>query len=119
MTARVRAALRRHAESEPFVLGELALDYERRRVTLAGRPVKLTATEYEVLRVLSANAGRVATYRSLLRQAWKRYDGTVKPKLVHALVKRLRGKLGEDGAGARYILSERGVGYRMPAPRGS
>ncbi|MDE2772741.1 MAG: ATP-binding protein [Gemmatimonadota bacterium] len=119
LTARVRAALRRRAESEPFVLGELALDYERRRVTLAGRPVKLTATEYEVLRVLSANAGRVATYRSLLRQAWKRYDGTVKPKLVHALVKRLRGKLGEDGAGARYILSERGVGYRMPAPGGS
>ena len=118
LTARVRAALRRRAESEPFVLGELALDYERRRATLAGRPVKLTATEYEVLRVLSANAGRVVTYRSLLRQAWKRHDGTVKPKLVHALVKRLRGKLGEDAAGARYILSERGVGYRMSAPGG-
>ena len=118
LTARVRAALRRRAESEPFVLGELAIDYERRRVTLAGRPVKLTATEYEVLRVLSGNAGRVVKHRLLLRQAWKRYDGTVKPKLVHALVKRLRGKLGEDGAGAEYILSERGVGYRMPAPGG-
>ncbi|MDE0629846.1 MAG: response regulator [Bryobacterales bacterium] len=116
LTARVRAALRMHAEPASFVLGELAIDYGRRQVTLAGRAVELTATEYGVLRVLSTNAGRVMTYRSLLRQAWKRYDGSVKPKLVHALVKRLRGKLGEDAAGAAYILNERGLGYRMPAP---
>ena len=116
LTARVRAALRKRAESEPFVLGVLAIDYDRRQVTVAGRPVKLTATEYEVLRVLSVSAGRVVTHRALLRQAWERHDGTVKPKLVHALVLRLRGKLGESGAGAGYILSERGVGYRMPAP---
>ncbi|MCY3698555.1 MAG: ATP-binding protein [Gemmatimonadetes bacterium] len=69
LTARVRAALRRHAEPERFVLGQLAIDYERRRVTLAGRPVELTATEYEVLRVLSGNAGRVSSYRSLFRRA--------------------------------------------------
>jgi len=48
------------------------MDYDARRVTLGGRPVKLTPTEYEVLRVLSVNAGRVTTYRSLLRQAWSR-----------------------------------------------
>ena len=115
LTARIRAALRRHAGPEPFVLGELAIDYDRRHVTLAGRPVELTSTEYEVLRVLSANAGRVSTYRSLLRQAWGRYPGYVAPKRVHAVVKRLRGKLGEDAARAAYILNERGVGYRMPA----
>ena len=115
LTARVRAALRDRPGSEPFELEELAIDYDRRRVTLAGRPVALTATEYEVLRVLSANAGRVSTYRSLLRQAWGRYDGHVNPKLVHALVRRLRQKLGEDGVRTVYILNERGVGYRMPA----
>ena len=115
LTARIRAALRRHAGPEPFVLGELAIDYDRRHVTLTGRPVELTSTEYEVLRVLSANAGRVSTYRSLLRQAWGRYPGYVAPKRVHAVVKRLRGKLGEDAARAAYILNERGVGYRMPA----
>ena len=116
LTARVRAALRRHTEPEPFVLGELAIDYERRQVTLAGRPVELTTTEYEVLRLLSVKAGRVVAYRSLLRQAWVRYPHRASPKLVHAVVKRLRRKLGEDAATAAYILNERHVGYRMPAP---
>ncbi len=115
LTARVRAALRSRAEPAPFELGELAIDYERRRVTVAGRAVKLTATEFEVLRVLSINAGRVTTYRSLQRQAWKRFDGTVQPRLVHALVKRLRGKLVGGPEDAVYIRNVRGVGYRMPS----
>ena len=117
LTARVRAALRSRAEPAPFELGELAIDYERpREVTVAGRAVRLTATEFEVLRVLSINAGRVTTYRSLQRQAWKRFDGTVKPRLVHALVKRLRGKLRGGETGATYIRNVRGVGYLMPGP---
>ena len=95
LTARVRAALRDRAGSARFELEELSIDYDSRRVTVSGRPVKLTATEYDVLRVLSVNAGRVSTYRSLLRQAWSKHDGTVKPKLVHAVVQTLRRKLGE------------------------
>jgi len=114
LTARVRAALRVRVEPEPFLLRDLAIDYDRRRVTVASRPVELTATEYEVLRVLSVNAGRVMTYRSLLRQAWSKQPDRFDPKLVHAVVKRLRHKLGEDGSRAVYILNERGVGYRMP-----
>ena len=94
----------------------LSIDYVRHRVTVAGRPVKLTATEYEVLRVLSRSAGRISTYRSLLNQAWNKHPGKVDPKLVHAVVQTLRRKLGEDGSRASYILNERGVGYRMPAP---
>ncbi|MCY3599903.1 MAG: response regulator [Gemmatimonadetes bacterium] len=116
LAARVRAALRKHSEPAPFVLGQLAIDYERRQATLAGRPLELTATEYEVLRALSANAGRVSTYRSLFRSAWGRHPDHRAPKLVHAVVKRLRRKLGEDGTRAAYILNERGVGYRMPEP---
>ena len=105
------------AEPGPFALGELAIDHDRRLVTVAGRRVNLTATEYELLRLLSSNAGRVLTYRSLLRQAWgNRYQGSVDPKLVHAVVKRLRDKLGEDAARPAYILNERGIGYRMRAP---
>ena len=111
-----RGALSRQTEPEPFELGELAIDYERRHVTLAGRLVHLTATEYEVLRLLSAKAGRVLTYHFLLRHAWVRYPDRARPKLVHAVVKRLRGKLGENAATAAYILNERHVGYRMPAP---
>ena len=59
LTARVRAALRRRAETEPFVLDDLVIHYEQRRVQVAGRPVQLTATEFDLLRVLSVNAGRV------------------------------------------------------------
>ena len=114
LTARVRLALRRWAAPEPFRLGELAILYEQRRVTVAGRPVELTQTEYELLRVLSVQPGRVLTYGSLLRQAWGSPDRLVDdPKLVHAVVKRLRHKLGDDPARPAYIVNQRGVGYRM------
>ena len=117
LTARVRAALRRRAEPEPFVLGELAIHYEQRRVTVGGQPVELTATEYELLRVLSVNAGRVLTYDALLRQAWRgRSRASRDPKLVRAVVKRLRRKLDGAAADPGYIRNERGVGYRMPGP---
>ena len=119
LTARVRAALRRRAEPEPFVLGELTIHYDERRVAVANRPVELTATEFELLRVLSVNAGRVLTYDALLRQAWgKRGRGASDPKLVRAVVKRLRRKLGDSAASPAYIRNERGVGYRMPESGG-
>ncbi len=119
LTARVRAALRRRAEPEPFRLGELSIHYEERRVMVGDRPVALTATEFEVLRVLSSSAGRVVTYESLLRRAWGRRDRTTDdPKLVRAMVKSLRRKLGDEAANPAYVLNERGVGYRMPRPNG-
>ena len=115
LTARVRTALRRRQGAEPFALGDLAIDYVRRRVSLAGRAVPLTPTEYEVLRVLSLNAGAVVTYASLLRQAWSR-PGKGGLGAVRGLVKRLRRKLGDDAANPRFVRNERGVGYRMPRP---
>ena len=114
LSARVRAALRRrYGSSESFRLGELAIHYENRQVTVAGQPVRLTATEYELLRVLSVNAGRILTYDSLLRQVWTTQETTDR-RVVHALVKRLRGKLGDDASKPDYIMTERRVGYRMP-----
>ena len=115
LTARIRAVLRRRADLEPFVLGDLAIDYDRRRVTVAGRPVALTATEYELLRALSHGAGRVLTHNALLRQVWAgRANGD--PKIVRAYVKRLRSKLGDDAKSPAWIFNERGVGYRMARP---
>ena len=76
LVARIKAALRKReapewAEpSEPYVFGELTIDYAERRVTLAGRPVQLTAIEYGLLFELSANAGRVMTYDRLLQRVW-------------------------------------------------
>ncbi len=115
LAARVRAALRRVAGPEPFVLGQLTIRYDQRQVVVGGRPVQLTPTEYELLRVLSVNAGRVVTHESLLRQAWgERHRGAPDPKLVRAVVKRLRRKLGDDASNPVYIRNERGVGYCMP-----
>ena len=57
-----------HEAPEPFVLGELAIDYEQRRVTVGGKAVECTAIEYELLRVLSLDAGRVVTFDTLLRR---------------------------------------------------
>ena len=115
LTARIRAALRRRAEPEPYQLGGLEIHYEERRASVSGRPVELTATEYELLRVLSRNAGRVSTYEALLRQVWggRHNDDT---ELVRTFVKKLRRKLGDDAASPAYIVNERGVGYRMARP---
>ena len=115
LTARIRAVLRKRAGTEPFVLGDLAIHYDMRRVTMAGRPVPLTATEYELLCALSANAGRVATYDWLIRQVWggEESDGA---GLVRTFVKKLRRKLDDDVERPTYIFNERGVGYRMAKP---
>ena len=115
LVARVQAALRRRAEPEPFVLGELSIHYDQRQVSVAGRPVELTGTEYELLRVLSLNAGRVTTFDTLLRQVWgRRGGGDSEP--VRTFVKKLRQKLGDDAAEPTYIFNERGIGYRMAKP---
>ena len=118
LVARIKAALRKReapewAEpSEPFVLGELTVDYAERRVTLAGRPVQLTAIEYGLLFELSVNAGRVMTYDRLLRRVWGlRSSGD--SRRVRTAAKQLRRKLGDDANNPTYILNEPRVGYRM------
>ncbi len=115
LVARIRTALRNRAKSGQFTLGELTINYDRRRVALSGRPVKLTATEYELLRVLSLNAGRVSTYATLQRRVWGRHHHGAS-KLVRAYVSKLRRKLGDDTAQPTYIFTETGAGYRMPNP---
>ena len=114
--ARVRAALRRHEAPEPFVLGALAIDFDRRRVSVGGEPVALTATEYELLRVLALDAGRVMTYDTLLRRMWNGRDGAADANLVRIFVRTLRRKLADDAANPTWIFNERGVGYRMAEP---
>ena len=106
------------AGTEPFALDGLLVDYDKRRVTVDGCEVTLTATEYELLRILSVNAPRAVSAGSLLRQAWRgRIDAdTADTHRVRAFVRKLRRKLGDDAASPRLILNQRGVGYRMPLP---
>ena len=118
LVARVRAALRRQAgpyrsePSEPYVLGDLTIDYAERLVALAGRPVELRAKEYQLLYELSTNAGRVLTHDELLRRLW----GARKPEDLRALrthLRRLRQKLCEDASNPPYFFSDPRVGYHM------
>ena len=123
LVARIKAALRKReapewAEpSKPYVFGDLTIDYAERRVTLAGRPVQLTAIEYGLLFELSANAGRVMTYDRLLRRVWGlRRSGD--SRRVRTAAKQLRRKLGDDANNPTYILNEPRVGYRMEKGEG-
>ncbi len=119
LLARIRATIHRQSSPVPFRLGDLSIDYTRRQVTVKDQVVELTATEYELLRVLSASAGRVQTYDTLLRKAWgKRSFDSGDPKVVRAVVKRLRAKLGDDATHPSYVRNERGVGYSIPHPDG-
>ena len=112
LVARVRAALSRRPETEPFVSGELRIRYDRRQVSVAGRRVALTATEYELLHFLARNAGRIVTRDALLRQVWG-LRGMRKSDAVRTCVKKLRQKLGDDAENPTYIFNERGVGYGL------
>ena len=116
LVARVGAALRSRYEPETFVCGDLAIDYTRRRVTVAGRRVALTAKEFDLLRILSINCGGVVTTKTLLRQVWG-LRGLNNTNRVRAVVRKLRANLGDDADAPAYIFTERGVGYRMASPR--
>ena len=115
LTARVSAVLRRQHKPEPFHLEDLVIHYEQRQAIVAGSPLELTATEFNLLRTLSLNAGHVMSYESLLQQAW-RGRKTSDPKVVRAFVKKLRRKLGDDASSPTYIATVRGIGYRMLLP---
>ena len=115
LLARMRVALRRAASpaAEPvFVVDELVVDHARRLVTVGGREVQLTPTEYDLLRVLVAHAGKVLTHRQLLRQVWGvGYEGEA--HLLRVNMSNLRHKIEPDPARPHYIVTEPGVGYRL------
>ena len=116
LAARIKAALRRRATlepPEPYVLGDLTVDFAQRRVTLAGRQVHLTPTEYGVLAELAAQAGRAVTHEHLLERVWgERVSGSLRP--LRTMVGKLRRKLGDDAERPAYIFTEPRVGFRMP-----
>lgn len=115
LMARIRTA-QRHAqpqqEEELFISGELQVDLVRRLVTVAGEPVKLTPTEYALLRLLIQHAGRVLTHQQILRAVWG-------PEYVHethylrVYFAQLRQKIETNPALPQIILTEPGVGYRL------
>ena len=116
LVARIRAVLRRQAavdKGEPIIrAGDLEIDLARRAVSVAGRSVKLTPTEYELLRYLALHAGKPVTHTTLLRQVWGEYAVGDKYNTRY-VVAQIRKKLGDNPADPRYIVNEPGVGYRL------
>ena len=121
LVARIGVALRKRPApgwTEParsFLLGDLSINYAERAVSVAGTPLRLTASEYELLRELSLNSGRALTYDHLLQQVWGIQDAD-DSRPLRTLVKRLRRKLGDDANHPSYIFTEPRVGYRMAEP---
>jgi two-component system KDP operon response regulator KdpE len=117
LLARLRAGLRRAAPSgEPVLeIGELRLDLEKHAVSVSGQAVSLTPTEFELLRVLAQNEGKLLTHRMLLRDVWgPAYDR--ESHYLHVYVSQLRRKIEPDPARPRYLLTEPGAGYRFVRP---
>jgi two-component system, OmpR family, KDP operon response regulator KdpE len=114
LLARLRAALRRASPSpDPVIeIGELTVDLEKRVVSFAGRPVSLTPTEFELVRVFAQNEGKLLTHPALLREVWGPAYGR-ESHYLHVYVSQLRRKIEPDPARPRYLLTEPGAGYRL------
>ena len=117
LLARIRVWLRRvgsndHAESGRVTVGDLTIDYDRRRLLRDGEEIRLTPKEFELLAFLAHNANRVLTHRAILKAVWGP-NAVDQPEHLWVLVAQLRKKIEPDPAHPRYLMSEPWVGYRL------
>lgn len=120
LVARIGAALRQavaypHSGIEPYMCGDLTVNHLERAVTLAGKSVRLTPTEYKLLLELSRHPGRVLTHDHLLNRVWSG-DHPADQRLLRSFIKSLRQKLGDDARNPSYIFTQPGVGYSLAKP---
>jgi two-component system KDP operon response regulator KdpE len=115
LMARIRTALRHRLQQQgtrpAFESDDLRVDLVHHRVEVAGREVKLSPKEYDILEQLVIHAGKVLTHRHLLREAWR--DETVDPQYLRVYVRQLRQKIEADPSSPRHLITEAGVGYRL------
>lgn len=119
LLARLRAIQRRAVvggEEPQFAAGHLLIDFSTRTVTVQGREVKLTATEYALLRQLALHAGKVVTQKQLLREVWGP-NAEQQSQYLRVYMMHLRKKIEIDGAPERLLRTESGIGYRLVVPR--
>jgi two-component system, OmpR family, KDP operon response regulator KdpE len=119
LLARMRAVLRRVSSSKDqssvLIEGDVRINVDERRVVVAGRQVKLTPREFEVLKYLVSNARKVATHRALLQAVWG-VEATEQTSYLRVFINQLRGKIEPDPRRPQYILTEPWIGYRfMPS----
>ena len=118
LLARVKAVLRRAQAigaipTQPsFTAGDIQINFAKRQVTVAGKEVKLTPTEYALLQELVLNAGKVLTHAHLLNKVWG-LEYREEKEYLHVFIPRLRAKLEPDPRNPRYITAMSGVGYQF------
>lgn len=117
LLARMRVSIRRaaHTGDEPVIqCGDLSVDLSQRRVTIDNQEIKLTPTEYDIMKILAQNAGKVLTHRQLLKAVWgdTYADDT---HYVRVYIGQLRRKIEPNPTQPRYIITESGIGYRLMA----
>jgi phosphate regulon transcriptional regulator PhoB len=114
LVARVKAVLRRSAEKtvteDILKVGELEIDLEKYTVSVRGRPIKLSATEFKLLLFLAQKKGKVFSRDQLLDAVW-RDEAFVEPRTVDVHIRRLRANIEADPAHPKYIKTMRGIGY--------
>ena len=117
LIARLRAVLRRAIPTgEPVLtIGELVLDLEKRELRIGGKPVHLTPHQFDLLRVLAANEGKLLTHRVILQEVWGPGYGS-ESNLLHVHMSQLRRKIEPDPARPRYLVTAPGAGYRLVDP---
>ena len=117
LLARVKAVLRRTHEDKPsnqggWESGSLRVDFARCLATKAGQPMRLTATEFKILKTLYESRGKVVTIDELLRRV-RGTDVFLTDRVIYTHVNNLRNKLEEDPRNPKFLISVRGVGYRF------
>ena len=116
--ARIRSLLRRAAGATSaapvFTAGNLSVNFDRREVSLDGQPVKLTPTEYDLLKYMIEHAGKVLTHRKLLQEVWGQAY-VDQAQYLRVFVGQLRKKIEKHPGRPRFILTDPGVGYRFCA----
>lgn len=114
LAARIRVALRhrlqQQGERPVFQAGDLSVDLVKRIVKVAGKEVKLSPKEYDILRILVQHAGKVITHQHLLNQVW---GGSTDVQYLRVYVRQLRQKIEHSPDDPQYITTETGVGYRL------
>jgi two-component system KDP operon response regulator KdpE len=119
LLARLRAIQRRvtSGSEEPFFrAGSLEIDFNTRAVTVKGREVKLTATEYALLKILAQHAGKVITHKQLLREVWGP-NAEEQAQYLRVYMTHLRRKIESADTREKLLRTESGIGYRLVPPR--
>lgn len=121
LLARIRSALRHYSMMqeddiqlrEPYTCGDLVVDLEKQRVLLAGEPVKLTPSEYQILALLAQSYGNVVTYKALTTAIWGPYADDSCTRTLRVNMANIRRKIERNPGKPQYIITEIGIGYRI------